>query len=96
MQQREFTDPNGVTWQVRATFPAENVASTLPESFARGWLTFESSEGAVRRLAPIPEEWESCSEGRILLLSRLATPARPRSDTPSAKLRAVEKRDDVR
>jgi hypothetical protein len=93
MQQREFTDPNGVTWQVRATFPAGNVASTLPESFAKGWLTFESSEGAVRRLAPIPDEWESCSESRLVLLSRVATPARARTETPTAPMRAIEKRE---
>ena len=91
MLQREFTEPNGVTWQVRATFPAENVASTLPESFSKGWLTFESSEGVVRRLAPIPEEWETCSEARLLLLGRMATPARQRTDTPTGQLRAVEK-----
>jgi hypothetical protein len=46
------------------------VGAVLPVGFERGWLAFErvddaldAPEGAaIRRLAPIPPDWETCPE----------------------------------
>ena len=59
---REFADDEGVLWRVWDTHPlaADTLRSVLP-TYAAGWLTFESN-GARKRLAPIPPEWESASE----------------------------------
>lgn len=44
-------------------------AHVLPQEWQEGWLVFESDRAAplgapadVRRLAPIPPDWESCPE----------------------------------
>jgi hypothetical protein len=45
----------------------------LSPDLARGWLSFESDTGK-RRLAPIPQRWESLSDTE---LTRLCEQARP-------------------
>lgn len=75
MAYREFVDSNGVSWRVWSTVPS--AGSRLHGGFDQGWLTFErtSSEytgAALRRLVPIPPDWEQAAEARLDLLCRSA------------------------
>jgi hypothetical protein len=45
----------------------------------RGWLVFKADSGR-RRLAPIVDGWDQCSEEELDRLCRRATPARRLSD----------------
>lgn len=45
----------------------------LDASYRDGWLTFES-DGDRRRLAPIPEAWESCADDALVRLCERASP----------------------
>lgn len=45
----------------------------------RGWLVFKNDDGR-RRLAPIVDGWDKCSDEELDRLCRLATPARRRGD----------------
>ncbi|HEY0995229.1 MAG TPA: hypothetical protein VGD77_04520 [Gemmatimonadaceae bacterium] len=65
MPRRNFTDPNGVQWRVWNTVPSPR--TLLSTDFAGGWLTFEC-EGCLKRLAPIPDDWESAEPARLLML----------------------------
>ena len=55
----EFTDSDGVQWEVRQ-IPAPVLKDVDPSSafgeYSRGWLLF-SSEHLKKRLAPYPENW---------------------------------------
>ncbi len=62
MAYREFTDSQGNVWRVWSTVPT--TASGLTGSFSRGWLTFTSGD-RLRRLSPIPNNWESLSPDRL-------------------------------
>ena len=59
---RAFDDVAGVHWQAFAVHPSTPVGerSGLPERFRGGWLSFES-ENEMRRVAPIPFNWEQLS-----------------------------------
>ena len=46
--------------------------AVINPGFEKGWLTFESSEGTLRRLAPIPSGWEEVGTERLDLLCRAA------------------------
>lgn len=59
MAYREFTDGDGVFWQVWETRPGDTANVRAP--FAGGWLTFESTGGRLR-LRPIPPGWEDASD----------------------------------
>jgi hypothetical protein len=75
----EFTDREGKCWKVWHTRPKlADVLTILPPEWKEGWLTFES-DVEKRRLAPVPEKWESLSSERLELLSRMAKPAAPPS-----------------
>lgn len=68
MSHRVFTDANGTSWEVwdvRPTGAAEIVQ--VRNQFADGWLAFQSERGR-RRLAPIPEGWESWPDSRLCAL----------------------------
>ena len=65
MAYREFTDSRGNVWRVWSTVPT--TASGLSGGFARGWLTFNSGD-RLRRLAPIPSDWEDVSVERLEML----------------------------
>jgi len=41
----------------------------LRGTYAQGWLCFEN-DGEKRRLSPIPEDWTTCSDGRLEEYSR--------------------------
>jgi len=56
MPNREFTDASGMNWRVWNTVPISG--AVINPGFEKGWLTFESEEGALRRLAPIPGGWD--------------------------------------
>ena len=48
--------------------------SAVPPGFENGWLCFENSKGEKRRLAPVPENWETASVSQLLSWCRLAPP----------------------
>ena len=80
MALRSFDDRNGEGWQVWRVTPASSVlerSSWMEGEFRQGWLCFESlSTGERRRLAPVPENWETLPTERLELLCRVASPAR--------------------
>ena len=45
-----------MNWRVWNTVPISG--AVINPGFEKGWLTFESEEGALRRLAPIPGGWD--------------------------------------
>lgn len=90
MPVRDFDDSAGTTWRVWSTVPSSG--AVLTEGFERGWLTFEAS-GSIRRLAPIPGDWESATPAELEQMCRRAQPpARRRpgdsSDGPQRQLGA--------
>ncbi|HYD51775.1 MAG TPA: hypothetical protein VEA99_04070 [Gemmatimonadaceae bacterium] len=60
-------------------------ASVLSAQFAGGWLTFEN-DATLRRLAPIPSDWEGVPPDRLELYCRVAEEV-PRHTGPFARLR---------
>lgn len=85
---REFRDADGVAWVV--FFTARSVARDhhLPEEYREGWLSFESSTGEKRRLAPAPTEWQSLSDEQLATLSARAAvqPPRKKGSSPPTDL----------
>jgi hypothetical protein len=67
----EFIDSTGVAWRVWNTVPSAR--TTLSGEFERGWLTFESPTGALRRLAPVPPDWDSAHPEKLELMCRAAS-----------------------
>jgi hypothetical protein len=50
-------------------------AHLIDSSFRGGWLAFEREEGQERRrLAQVPEDWESLPPERLAALLEIATP----------------------
>ena len=78
MPVRDFDDTTGITWRVWSTVPSSVVVLTA--GFEQGWLTFESS-GRIRRLAPIPNGWETASAAELERLCALAQPPARRRPT---------------
>jgi hypothetical protein len=73
MAYREFTDSEGLSWRVWTTVPS--AGTHLRGGFEHGWLTFETRIGdstRLRRLVPIPRDWESADEDRLELLCKAA------------------------
>lgn len=66
----EFIDSAGIAWRVWNTVPSAR--TTLSGEFERGWLTFESAAG-LRRLAPVPMDWDSAEPDKLELMCRAAT-----------------------
>lgn len=70
---RRFADEEGLHWTARRfvsalgrgigpSFGPAPRSDTLPG----GWLTFECEEtGWLRRLAPAPDDWATCSEDEL-------------------------------
>jgi hypothetical protein len=82
MAYREFVDSSGQSWRVWSTVPS--MGSRLRGGFDQGWLTFERINAdrdlPLRRLVPIPADWESAPEDRLELMCRSADEvARPRT-----------------
>ena len=71
---REFTDAAGLRWTVRR-FESQFGQLIGPafgpplvsDATSSAWLTFECvPTGWRRRLSPVPDDWETCSEARLL------------------------------
>ena len=82
MAYREFVDSSGHSWRVWSTVPS--MGSKLRGGFDQGWLTFERIDAdktlPLRRLVPLPTEWESVPDDRLELMCRSAEEvARPRT-----------------
>lgn len=53
----------------------------LTEELRDGWLCFEGA-GEKRRLTPVPDDWERCSEPRLLAYWAEAEVVQPRELSP--------------
>lgn len=88
MAYREFLDSSGQSWRVWSTVPT--MATRLHGGFDQGWLTFECTSpdcrAPLRRLCPIPPDWETLPESRLELMCKAADevtrPKRGRSKPP--------------
>jgi hypothetical protein len=81
MAYREFVDSSGQSWRVWSTVPS--TGSRLTGGFDQGWLTFERIDAdrglPLRRLVPIPPDWETAPDDRLDLMCHSADEvARPR------------------
>ena len=83
MPSREFEDASGLAWRVWNTVPISG--AVINPGFEKGWLTFESESGSLRRLAPVPPWWEELPTERLELLLRSAT-AVPRHTGPMRRV----------
>jgi len=57
-----------MNWHVWNTVPISG--AVINPGFEKGWLTFESETGTLRRLAPIPPGWDDLPIERLVLLLR--------------------------
>lgn len=89
---REFRDDAGEEWVVFLT--ARSVARDhhLPEEYRGGWLAFESAHGEKRRLAPVPNDWESLTGAELAALCALASPQIPRKKATTRSEARIEHR----
>lgn len=78
MAYREFSDSDGRHWRAWSTVPS--AGSRLRGGFDQGWLTFECTASAeklpLRRMVPIPDEWETVPEERLAMMCRAAEEVR--------------------
>lgn len=91
MASRNFVDSTGLKWQVWNTVPISG--AVINPGFEKGWLTFESEGGSLRRLAPVPPDWENSAEDRLVLLLRNAREV-PRHTGPMRRVTPPEAEDD--
>ena len=80
---RVFDDERATRWHVFAVRRASDTAdrAQLPEAYRAGWLVFESAD-ELRRLAPIPDDWESLPIDALRHLCQEAAAA-PRRTPPT-------------
>jgi hypothetical protein len=74
MGYREFIDSLGVMWKVWNTVPL--AGAVLHGEMKDGWLTFESMASCLRRLAPVPSDWEQLSSEQLERLCAAASEVR--------------------
>lgn len=67
MPSREFIDSPGRHWHVWSTVPSRTGRAAVSPRHESGWLSFESG-AALRRLAPIPADWEAAPPEQLELL----------------------------
>jgi hypothetical protein len=93
MAYREFVDSDGLSWRVWTTVPS--AGTHLRGGFEHGWLTFETTTGGatrLRRLVPVPRDWESVDDSRLELMCKAAdevsrfTRSRPADNADSATI----------
>lgn len=69
MSLRTFTAADGSTWNVWNVVPTlarDDRKLFLGMEMTEGWLCFESSSSGVkRRIVPVPEGWETWSDGDL-------------------------------
>jgi hypothetical protein len=70
---RRFQVGNHVEWTVFEVIPEASLL--VSPHFSNGWLSFEGG-GELRRLVPIPPDWESASESELRSMLARAKPAR--------------------
>jgi hypothetical protein len=70
MATREFTDRNGAAWRVWSTVPAAD--SPLARYYPDGWLTFDCGTSTLRRMSPVPPNWDTASDERLQLMCKAA------------------------
>ncbi len=80
---RVIQDDAGREWTIFLVIPGSLAirrtnTTVLPDTFRSGWLCFQCSE-ETRRLAPVPDVWESLPDGELRLLCAEATPGRQRT-----------------
>ena len=83
MSSKDFTDAAGMNWRVWNTVPISG--AVINPGFEKGWLTFESDGGALRRLAPIPAGWDQVSPDRLIDLLQRASEV-PRHTGPMRRV----------
>jgi hypothetical protein len=80
-----FTDARGIRWRVWQVDTPAARAHLMDISFRNGWLVFEREDGTDRRrLAQVPEDWESLTPERLAQLCEAATKAPASRATPTA------------
>jgi hypothetical protein len=90
MGYREFIDSLGTMWKVWNTVPL--AGAVLRADMKGGWLTFASIASPLRRLAPVPPEWEKLSDEQLeRLCARAAEVSRP---TPTGGVRQESSPND--
>jgi hypothetical protein len=95
MPLREFMDEGGTTWLAWSTSPRSG--ANVRTAYAHGWLSFQAEGGEDRRrLAPVPQGWETASEDELrTYLGRAGQPER--TDLLSGTAEAVaQKREEQR
>src|SRR5688572_8314884 len=87
-QQRVFEDYKGIRWHAFAVYPAyaNTEPASLPAAYRQGWLAFRS-ETEMRRVAPLPPNWNELSieELRELCHRAQSTPTRSQSTDTTAQ-----------
>ena len=93
MPSKDFTDASGMRWRVWNTVPMSGAVINAA-GFEKGWLTFESDAGALRRLAPVPSGWEHLPTNRLLELLNAAKEV-PRHTGPMRRVSRPESGADA-
>lgn len=71
---RLFRDAKGNTWRVWRVESPTASAHLIDATFRDGWLAFERQDNAERRrLAQVPDDWESLTPDRLSSLLESAT-----------------------
>lgn len=92
MANKDFKDAAGMNWRVWNTVPISG--AVINPGFEKGWLTFESDGGALRRLAPIPPGWDQLSPERLIELLRAASEV-PRHTGPMRRVSQPDPATDL-
>lgn len=72
---RTFSDDRGVCWRVWKVDTPAATAHLMDATLRGGWLVFEREDGRERRrLAQVPEGWETLEPERLALLCDVAIP----------------------
>lgn len=86
IKRRVLEDIRGTRWFAFAVQPSSAGLEHggLPASFRKGWLVFESAN-ELRRVAPIPQNWEEMPSDELLLLCYRAPSSPRRTNSADAK-----------
>ncbi|GAC1413073.1 MAG: hypothetical protein NVSMB53_10390 [Gemmatimonadaceae bacterium] len=84
---RNFADPDNRLWEVWCVLPTAAkrgdrrlLPLTVKPGYENGWLCFEREGKEKRRLAPVPEHWETATAKQLWHWCGLAVPVPPRRD----------------